>query len=178
MAKTVTRSYDNYDDAQGVVAALESAGLAPSDISLIGHRKEDTNTAEGASLGAGLGGAAGLLAGLGVIAIPGIGPVVAVGWLASTIAGMAAGAAAGGVIGALTSSGVSEDEAHYYAETLRRGGTVVSVQSPDDRVQEVEVIMDQGSPINRDERLASYRNEGWTRYDAREEPHGSGLQAP
>ena len=56
-------------------------------------------------------GAAGLLAGLGVLAIPGLGPVVAAGWLASTTLGVMAGAATGTIVGALTEAGVSEEEA-------------------------------------------------------------------
>jgi hypothetical protein len=63
-----------------------------------------------------VGGAVGLLAGLGLLAIPGIGPVVAAGWLVSTAAGAAAGGATGGLIGALTQAGVSEEDAHVYAE--------------------------------------------------------------
>ena len=80
--------------------------------------------ATGAGIGAGLGGAAGLLAGLGVLAIPGLGPVVAAGWLASTTLGVMAGAATGTIVGALTEAGVSEEEAPLYAEGVRRGGTL------------------------------------------------------
>jgi hypothetical protein len=57
---------------------------------------------KGAGIGAGVGGTAGLLAGLGLLAIPGLGPVVAAGWLAATAVGAAAGAATGGIVGALT----------------------------------------------------------------------------
>jgi len=59
-------------------------------------------------MGAALGGGAGLLAGLGVMAIPGLGPVVAAGWLASVLLGAGAGAATGGIIGALTGAGIPE----------------------------------------------------------------------
>ena len=77
---------------------------------------------KGACIGAGLGGAAGLLAGLGLLAIPGLGPVVAAGWLAAMAVGLAAGAATGGLVGALTEAGVSKEEAPLYAEGVRRGG--------------------------------------------------------
>lgn len=69
-----------------------------------------------------MGGTAGLLAGLGLMAIPGVGPVVAAGWLVSTLAGAAAGGAAGSVVGALTQAGVSKEDADIYVEGLRRGG--------------------------------------------------------
>jgi hypothetical protein len=80
---------------------------------------------KGAGIGAGLGGAAGLLAGLGLLAIPGLGPVFAAGWLAATAVGAAAGAATGGLVGALTEAGVSKEDAPLYAEGVRRGGTLV-----------------------------------------------------
>src|SRR6478752_10172781 len=98
MTRTITRSYDNYATASSVVEQLEGAGISSSNISFVGHNGEtdETNAAEGAGIGAGVGGAAGLLAGLGLLAIPGVGPVVAAGWLAATAVGAAAGAATGG----------------------------------------------------------------------------------
>ena len=109
-----------------------------------------------------------LLAGIGALAIPGIGPVVAAGWLVSTLAGAvtggAAGAATGGLIGSLTNSGVSEREAHVYAEGVRRGGSLVTVRTDEARAVEVERIMDRRS-IDWAERDRSYRSEGWERFD-------------
>ena len=72
-----------------------------------------------------------MLAGLGLLAIPGLGPVVAAGWLASTALGAAVGGAAGGLIGALTAAGVSKEDADIYAEGIRRGGTLVTARVPD-----------------------------------------------
>lgn len=180
MTRTITRSYDNYETAAAVVDQLEAAGISTSDISVIGkdERAKDSNAAEGAGIGAGVGGAAGLLAGIGMLAIPGIGPVVAAGWLASTAAGAVAGAAAGGLVGSMTSAGVDEDEAHYHAETVRRGGTVVSVKAPDAHAATVETIMDGATPINRDTRVASYREEGWTRFDENADPYDVPVTAP
>lgn len=167
MTRTITRSYDSYETARGVVERLEAAGISDSDISVVGRHADadDSAAAEGAGIGASIGGAAGLLAGLGLLAIPGIGPVVAAGWLAATAAGAVAGAAAGGLVGSLTSAGVSEDDAHYYAETVRRGGTVVAVKARDEHAATVETIMDGAMPINRDTRIAEYRKEGWSRFD-------------
>lgn len=81
-----------------------------------------------AGIGAALGGAAGLLAGLGAFVLPGIGSVVAAGWLASALAGAVAGGAAGGVVGALIEAGVSENDAAGYADAVRRGGTLVTIR--------------------------------------------------
>ena len=115
------------------VRALEAAGVAHGDISIIASnadkwykdatkRQADTfpdrdldgkdDRAEAAGTGAGIGaaagGTAGLLAGLGLMAIPGVGPVVAAGWLVATLAGAAAGGATGGILGALTQAGMSQ----------------------------------------------------------------------
>ena len=87
------------------------------------------------------GGIIGLLTGLGLMAIPGVGPVVAAGWLASTAAGVAAGGAAGGIIGALTQTGASEEDASAYAEGIRRGGTLVSARVPDTDRARYEAIL-------------------------------------
>ena len=171
MSLTITRSYETYEDAQRVVENLEAEGVYSEDIAIIGHQKSESRTTEGAAVGAGLGGAAGLLAGLGSIAIPGIGPVMAAGWLATTTAGAVAGAMAGGIVGSLTSAGVSEEDAHYHAETVRRGGSVVSVRAEDEHIAPIEAIMDGASPIDREERLAAYRNEGWTKFEEAAPPY-------
>ena len=119
---------------------------------------------KGAGIGAGIGGAAGLLAGLGMLAIPGIGPVVAAGWLASLAVGAVAGGVTGGLIGALSQAGVSEDDAHVYAEGVRRGGTLVSARIPDGDRARVEAVLDR-SAVNIRERGAAYRKAGWKTFD-------------
>lgn len=175
MTQTLTRSYDSYETARSVVEALEAEGVSSADISIVGRHAsvDDSNAGEGAGIGAALGGAAGLLAGIGLIAIPGIGPVVAAGWLASTAAGAAAGGVAGGIVGALTSAGHSEEDANYYAETVRRGGSVVSVRVADEQVPAVEAVLDGATPIDRDARLAEYRAAGWSRFDETAPPDRS-----
>lgn len=166
---TISRLYRDYDTGARVVAELERAGIPHSDISIIannesgwfdrdGSKRIDRDAdgtddrAEGAAAGAGigatLGGVAGLLAGLGLLAIPGIGPVVAAGWLASMAAAAAAGGAAGGLIGALTQSGIGEREAHAYAEGVRRGGTLVTVRVPDADRTRMGAIMDRYNPMD------------------------------
>lgn len=173
MTRTITRSYDHYEDAAAVVGRLEIAGFSSENISVIGRNDDadESNAEEGAGIGGVIGGAAGLLAGLGMIAIPGIGPVVAAGWLASTAAGAAAGAVAGGLIGAMTSAGVREEDAHFHAETVRRGGSVVSVRVADARAAEAETIMDGGTPIEMASRRSDYEREGWTQFDANATPY-------
>jgi hypothetical protein len=183
--KTVTGLFDDYSDASAAVGALEARGVPSSDISIVSnnaaerHNKE-SNAAEGAGAGAGIGaavgGVGGLLTGLGIMAIPGVGPVVAGGWLAATAAGAVAGAvaggAAGGLIGALTKSGVSEEDAHVYAEGVRRGGTLVTARVDESAYAEAEAILRQNNWVDSTARRADYTEQGWSRFDDRLDPYG------
>jgi hypothetical protein len=181
--RTVTGLFDDYADARSAVNELESAGVPSDDITIVSNNGRDqdnaSDAAEGAGTGAGIGaavgGTGGLLAGLGLLAIPGVGPVVAAGWLVATAAGAAAGAVAGGVagglIGALTSSGVSEEDAHLYAEGVRRGGTLVSARVDEGRVAEAEAILRRSNWVDPGERRRAYMEEGWTRFDDSLDPY-------
>jgi hypothetical protein len=111
-----------------------------------------------------------LLAGLGLLAIPGLGPVVAAGWLASTALGAIVGGTAGGLIGALTAAGVSKEDAHVYAEGIRRGGTLVTARVPDGDRAKCETILSRAS-VNIQERGAAYREAGWKEFDASATPY-------
>ena len=124
-----------------------------------------SGAATGASVGAVAGAGTGLLTALGVIAIPGVGPLVAAGVLATTLAGAATGAAAGGILGALTDYGVSEEDAHVYSEGIRRGGTLVTVQAADNRAQTARDILNRYDPVDIPARRDAYKEGGWTRYD-------------
>jgi hypothetical protein len=199
MTTTISRLYDNYSDAERAVNRLEAAGVSHSDISIVSNNSENwyrpggkidrdgTRTSgkidrdrdgvddraegagAGAGIGAGLGGAAGLLAGLGLLAIPGLGPVVAAGWLASTAVGAAAGAATGGIIGALTEAGVSKEDASRYAEGIRRGGTLVSARVPDQDRSRLDAVLNESS-VNIQERSTAWQKSGWKSFDAASPP--------
>jgi hypothetical protein len=172
MTRTVTHLFDDYTQAQRAVAALEQAGFASSEISLVSRYRNDGSLADdasgaatGATVGGLAGGGAGLLAALGVIAIPGIGPLVAAGVLATTLAGAAGGTIAGGLIGALVDYGMSEDDAHVYSEAVRRGGSLVSVRADDARAARAEQILNQQSPVDVAKRRQHYTQAGWSKYD-------------
>ena len=188
MTKTITRVYDDYPTAEETVRVLRGAGLAASNIGLVAsnadgwhrpgassvspiHDKDrdgKDDRAEGAATGGGvgaiLGGAAGAAAGLGMIAIPGIGPVVAAGWLAALAAGAVGGGVAGGLIGALVESGTSKENAQLYAEAVRRGGAIVTARVSDDDEAQYTAIMDHRA-YNVTERGRIWRDEGWKGYD-------------
>ena len=184
-----TRLYDNHADATHVVDALQAAGIPHSDISLVSNNSEgqhgaattgattgltssdpeqgaSTGAGTGASLGTVLGGGAGLLAGLGALAIPGVGPIVAAGWLVATLTGAGVGAAAGSLLGSLTGAGVSEADAHVHAEGVRRGGTVVTVRAEQIEGARIEAILDGRTPVDLATRRAEYEAEGWSKNDA------------
>ena len=190
--RTIARLYDTHETAAEVVRELEAAGIPDTDISLVTNNRDNqyaaaapsqTSTAErtdteskaasgagtGATTGAVLGGGAGLLAGLGMLAIPGVGPVVAAGWLVATLAGAGAGAAvgaaAGGLVGSLTAAGVPEREAHVYAEGVRRGSSLVTVRTDDSSATRVEAIMARHQPVDWQARDRDYRGAGWTGFD-------------
>ena len=110
-----------------------------------------------------------LLAGLGLLAIPGLGPIVAAGWLAATAAGAGigavGGAATGSLVGALKNSGHTDDEANVYSEGVRRGGTLVSARVPDDQVAQAEAVLERNKSVDASTRGAAYRQGGWTAFD-------------
>lgn len=189
MSKTITRLFDDYSDAAAAVRDLEALGIAHGDISIVANNahgrhaagedrdmageggvNDDGDVSRGTSTGAVLGGAGGLLAGLGLLAIPGLGPIVAAGWLAATAVGAgigaAGGAATGSLVGALKNSGHSEEEANVYSEGVRRGGTLVSARVADDQAIEAEAVLDRNRSVDASVRGADYRRAGWTAFDA------------
>ncbi len=172
--QTLTKVYEHHEVARQVVSELETAGFPSSSISLLANKVisdqyadvgEASEAGTGAGLGATVGGAAGLLAGLGVLAIPGLGPVVAAGWLASTVVGAVAGGFTGGLVGALIDADVPEEHAHVYSEAVRRGGTLLSVRVEDDEVVLARSILDRHAAIDPVNRGSEYRESGWNRFD-------------
>ena len=133
---------DTQPQAEAIVEKLRSAGFSDSDISVLfpdkgstrdfAHKKE-TKMPEGASVGAGTGGAIGgtigLLAGIGAIAIPGVGPFIAAGPIMAALGGGAIGAGVGGLTGALIGLGIPEYEAKRYEGKVKQGGILISVHS-------------------------------------------------
>ncbi len=181
MTQTVTGLFDEYADAKRAVHDLEAAGVPHGDISIVannaagehggqgraGAAGEDAG--KGAGIGATVGGVGGLLAGLGLLAIPGLGPVVAAGWLASTLVGAGVGAAvggaAGGLVGALTHAGVPEDHANIYAEGVRRGGALVTARVDEGYAPMAREILSGQRSVDLQARREAYASEGWSGFD-------------
>lgn len=160
--RTVVGLFDTFDHAERAVRDLEASGFDRSDLSVVTHgdvvskrRDEGTATGAGATIGAGLG----LLAGLAIIAVPGIGVVAALGPI---IAGGLMGAVAGGLVGSLIDAGVPAEHAEYYAEGVRRGGTLVSVAARDEDAPRAIEIITRNGPIDLNERVLQWRQSGWS----------------
>lgn len=142
-------------------ATSTSTGLTTGDP----EQGAETGAGTGATLGTVLGGGAGLLAGIGSLAIPGVGPIIAAGWLIATLTGAGVGAAAGGLLGSLVGAGVNEADANVYAEGVRRGGTLVSVRADEPEVARIEQVLAKYAPVDVTSRGSDYRASGWTRFD-------------
>ena len=189
--KTVIGLFDDFQTAQNAVQSLVNRNFNRNDISVAanntaaGYSADALETASegegrnvamadgaktgagtGAVIGTGVGGVLGLLASLGTIWIPGIGPIVAAGPLVATLTGAGIGAVTGGVIGALTHVGVPEDHAQHYAEGVRRGGTLVTVHADEAMTSQVMGVMNRHHAVDVSERAAQWRAEGWKGYDA------------
>ena len=155
--QTVLGVFDNPSTAEQALTGLKEAGFAPDQVSVVAKdtgesREMVDNTGmgdQGAAAGTGavvgglLGGALGWLVGIGALAIPGIGPIVAAGALATTLGGAAVGAAAGGLIGALAGMGVPEEDARGYEEHVKGGRILLTVQARSaDQAQEARDLFD------------------------------------
>jgi len=130
--------------ANDIVASLKASGFADNDISVLfpdksssrdfAHEK-NTKAPEGAAVGAGtggvIGGTIGLLAGIGLLAIPGVGPFIAAGPIMAALSGLGVGAALGGVAGALVGMGIPELEAKRYEGKVKDGNILISAHSED-----------------------------------------------
>jgi uncharacterized protein (TIGR02271 family) len=196
MTTNVVGLFDSFDEAERAVRDIADSGVRREDISIVANDAEGnfknyrtteggTQAEEGAATGAVgggvIGGVLGLLAGVGALAIPGIGPVIAAGPLAAaigsagagTLIGAAGGAATGGLVGGLIGLGIPDEDAHVYAEGIRRGGALVSVNTSDDRVDMIAGIMQRHGVVDIDERASEWRGSGWDRFDERGQPYTS-----
>ncbi len=138
--RQVVGYYNNENDAIRAIEELKRQGYSSDEISVISKEREQTETvveetgthatdgaATGAATGGVLGGLGGVLAGLGALAIPGIGPIVAAGPIVAGITGAAAGAGVGGLAGALIGMGIPEEDARHYNDRFNEGNILVLV---------------------------------------------------
>ena len=142
MKKSVIGIVETQIQAERIVDQLQQSGVSSGDVSVLFPDKRgtkdfahehNTKAPEGAIAGVGaggvLGGTLGLLAGIGALAIPGVGPLIAAGPLMATLSGAAAGAAVGGVAGGLIGMGVPEFEAKSYEGKIKNGNILIAVHT-------------------------------------------------
>lgn len=204
MNKTMIAVFDSRAHAREAVEALFESGFSQAEVSLMANNTNqpealdpyrhpgaselaaglsdrdnsispsEHTSAKGVVAGGVLGGLAGLLLGLGTMAIPGVGPVIAAGPIATMLVGAAGGAAIGGIVGALIEMGVPEEDAHVYSEALRRGSTMVAVTGPETKVDMVSEIFRRFHPIDLKQRAENWRSQDrWERFDHSREPLSS-----
>jgi len=131
-----------FPQAERIVSLLQHSGFPTSEISVVypegsthhdvGHvkaTKAPEGVATGATTGGVAGGVIGLLAGIGALAIPGVGPFIAAGPIMAALSGAAVGATAGGIVGGLVGLGIPEIEAKIYESKLREGNYLIAVHA-------------------------------------------------
>jgi len=192
MDRSVIGLFDSVSEAQRALNELVQAGFARDHISLVAHDASgqyskyinkdgsfdpegDVSADEGAGFGAAVGAITGVLASLGALAIPGIGPVIAAGPLLAAVTGgtigAVAGAATGGMTAALIKTGLPEDEAQYYTEGVRRGGTLLVVDTDSDaKAQRAVDIMDRYGAVDVNQRAQEWKQSGW-KYSENAQPY-------
>lgn len=159
--KRVMGVFKRREDLEGTLQALKDAGIEKERVSLLARHVEDVKGAEevsdgegnealegagiGATTGTVLGGVGGFLIGAGVLAIPGVGPVLAAGVgiseIAATLAGAGIGAASGGLVGALVGAGIPEEKAKVYSQRFEAGDYLLMVDGAPDNLRKVETIL-------------------------------------
>jgi len=179
MSSVVVGLFDTVETAHAAVHDLIVAGFEKKYISVVaadptGKLYQQTveqhethlpgeGAATGVTSGAIIGGLLGLVIGAGLLFVP-IG-LVAAGPIAGLIAGSTVGAATGGVLGALIGMGMTESDAETYAEHLRQGATLVTVQTDDVSAGRAHDILDRDGAVNIDDRTSWYRDHGFENHD-------------
>ncbi|NLA11959.1 MAG: hypothetical protein GX883_07535 [Firmicutes bacterium] len=145
MSKVVVGVFYDRHQAEGALESLKGLGFE-KDISLVAPDEEDSDAllgdqdlSEGTMAGGALGGIAGLLAGVGALLIPGVGPIIAAGPIAATLTGVITGGIAGGLI----DLGLPEERGEYFEEQVRQGGIVLSMKASAEQVEETASILRQ-----------------------------------
>ena len=160
MAKAIFCIATNEAQAENIVNRLKAANFSYNDISVLfpdkagtrhfaheQHTKAPEGAAAGAGTGGSVGGALGWLAGIGVLAIPGLGPFIAAGPLMAALSGAAVGATVGGITGALVGMGIPEYEAKRYEGRIKSGNILISVhaENSDETRRAREIFEEEGA---------------------------------
>jgi hypothetical protein len=171
-AKAIAGFFRTQAEGEHAKAALLDAGFSPDEVSFIAGDTREADipklgpSVKGAESEAGsdaiVGGIIGLAAGMIAVVLPGIGALIAAGPIAGAIGGLTAGAAAGGLIGFLKDHGVSEEQAEFYEEGVRRGGALVTVhRAAGEGEKKARKILDDSGAIEVEKLGDEWRATGW-----------------
>ena len=164
MAKTVIGILENPSAAQQAVDELLKSGFERRDIGVISSdlMREAATAATGASKGMAFGALAGMLLSAATMMIPGLGPILVAGPGLTLLGGTTLGALAGGIVGALKARGVPEELANFYAEGVRRGGTLITVNAKTDELAQraIRILKSHGA-VDIDQRVSDWKRFGW-----------------
>lgn len=152
---TIVGLFRNQADAERAIRDLKDSGIDEGRIGAALRDHDGQRELADDATGRILGGVVGLLAGVGALAIPGIGPIIAGGALASALPGGGTGAAAGGLAGALVTMGVSENDAGYFEAGLRQGQVLVTVAAGSRGPEAREILGASGADLGRSGREAA-----------------------
>jgi hypothetical protein len=180
--KTLAAVFASMADAEHVARHLENLGIPSDEVHIVAGivagndparkneyledaKKGETGTAEATVTGARFGGGIGILASLAALAIPGVGPIIAGGAMATVLTGLGIGAAAGGLLGAFKNLGISHQEAGLYEEAVRRGKVFIAVHVNEEMEAQVSQVMEEHGAQDIHREAESWRAGGWRHPD-------------
>jgi len=184
MAQTVIALFESHTAAYSAVQDLVDHGFARATIGVMAQENTSSDgtvttrvatpgsssrVAQGAGLGAAVGGLGGLVVGLTALTVPGVGPVLAGGLLAAALTGAGVGAVTGGLAGALIEVGIPKEHVHYYSEGVRRGDVLVVVATTDEMAALARTLLSHHHPSALHTRAEAWPQAGSNRVDLHEE---------
>jgi uncharacterized membrane protein len=180
--KTVTGIFPTMLEAHNVMRELEGIGVPEDALSIVAGNESDRHkeylekaqkasesTAAAAASGASFGGGMGIVATLVALSIPGVGPFIAAGAMATVLAGLGIGAVGGGLISAFHHMGISHEEAPLYEEAVRRGSIMLIAKVDDTAEPQVTDLMRRGGARDLRQEADTWRESGWK--GPRTDPH-------
>jgi hypothetical protein len=159
MAETVIALFDDLPEALDAAQALLDQGIGRANVSIIA-RQDRVHAPDSVSVWRSR-----------ILAVPGVGPVLGVGPLAAALAGMTGEVGGESLLRALQDHGVPAHEAPTYAEGVRRGGALVTVETEEERVVQAREVMSRYTPVDLEARAARWQQEGWIGFDPQAGPY-------
>jgi len=165
----VSALFDTYDEVTAAVDGLSDMGVACSDMTVVTQKKSAaTKIAEGAGLGAAIGGVGGVLASLAAVAIPGLASLFGGSWLMPVLLCAVAGGIVGGIIGSFKGADVDESNVCATTEGFRPGGILLVARIHDDEAPRARAILLRCGAIGTNTRRREYATDGWDSYVAKD----------